>query len=327
VTALLFAGGLIVIAAASELFTNAIEWAGHLMRLGTGPTGSLLAAFGTALPETIVAIVALVGGGNDAQRIAIGAVLGSSFLLLTLGGAVTGVAVLARGGARELRVAPTQAWRDLGVFLAAFALAVGSSALPRAARIGVGVVLLLLYVWHVTMTLRGGGDEDKEAPEPLHIVRWRQRPPAAAVAVQLVGAVALLIVGSQLFVAAVHQTAQSLGIDPLVLAVIVIPFVTELPETFNSVLWIRSGDDELAFGNVAGSAAFQACVLGFLGVTFTTWTLGAAGLISAACAFATGAYLLALLRDGRAHGRLVVLAALPWLAYVIAELATAGHLG
>jgi cation:H+ antiporter len=327
VTALLFAGGLIVIAAASELFTNAVEWAGHLMRLGTGPTGSLLAAFGTALPETIVAIVALVSGGNDAQRIAIGAVLGSSFLLLTLGGAITGVAVLARGGRRELRVAPAQARRDLGVFLVAFALAIGSAAIPRPARIGIGVILLLIYAGHVTMTVRGGGKDDKEAPEPLHIVRWRQRPPAAAVAVQLVGAVALIIIGSQLFVAAVHQTAQSLGIDPLVLAVIVIPFVTELPETFNSVLWIRSGDDELAIGNVAGSAAFQACVLGFLGVTFTTWNLGTAGLLTAACAFATGVYLLALLHDGRAHGRLVLLAALPWLAYVVAEFATGGHLG
>ncbi len=325
-TALLFLGGLVVIAGAAELFTNAVEWAGYLMGLGTGATGSLLAAFGTSLPETIVPIVALIGGGNDAQRIATGAVLGSSFLLLTLGGAITGAAVLARRGARELRVAPPQARQDLGVFLVAFALAVGSSLLPRPARIGVGVLLLLIYAGHVTVTLRSGGNAEKTAPEPLHIVRWRRRPPAAAVAAQLIGAVVLLVVGSQLFVAAVHQTAQGLGIDPLVLAVIVVPFVTELPETFNSVLWVRSGDDSLAFGNVAGSAAFQACVLGFLGVTFTTWKLGTAGLLSAAAAFATGLYLLVLLRDGRAHGRWIVFAALPWLAYVAAELITGGHL-
>jgi cation:H+ antiporter len=325
-TALLFVGGLVVIAAAAELFTNAVEWAGFLMNLGTGATGSLLAAFGTSLPETIVPIVALAGGGGDAERIAIGAVLGSSFLLLTLGGAVTGVAVLARRQARELTVVPAQARRDLGVFLVAFALAVGSSLLPRPARIGVGVLLLLIYAGHVTLTLRGGGKEEKTAPEPLHIVRWRSRPPATAVAAQLIGAVLLLIVGSQLFVAAVHQTAQGLGIDPLVLAVIVVPFVTELPETFNSVLWVRSGDDSLAFGNIAGSSAFQACVLGFLGVTFTTWKLGPAGLLSAAGAFAAGLYLLVLLRDGRAHGRWIVIAAVPWLAYLAVELATGGHL-
>ena len=93
------------------------------------------------------------------------------------------------------------------------------------------------------------------------------------------------------------------------------------------MLWIRSGDDGLALGNVAGAAAFQACILGFLGITFTTWDLGAAGLISAGCAFATGLYLLGLLRDGRAHGGWLLVAALPWLGFVVAELALGGRLG
>ena len=57
---------------------------------------------------------------------------------------------------------------------------------------------------------------------------------------------------------------------------------TELPETLNSVLWVRSRDDTLAFGNVAGSATFQACVLSFIGLTFTSWRPGAAGVISGA---------------------------------------------
>jgi cation:H+ antiporter len=326
-TALLFVGALLLIAVASELFTNAVEWAGHLLHLGAGATGSLLAALGTALPETMVVIVALVGGATGSNQIATGAVLGSSFLLLTLGGALTGAALLTRRGNRRLQVEPAQVRRDLGVFLSAFGCAVASTLLSRPERVVVGILLLLLYAGYARAALgeRGGPGE---APEPLHFVRWRSGPPpVVVVVVQLLAGAILLTVGSGLFVDAIHSAATSLGLNPLVLAVIAVPFATELPETLNSVLWIRSGDDGLALGNVAGAAAFQACILGFLGVTFTTWDLGAAGLISAGCAFATGLYLLGLLRDGRAHGGWLLVAALPWLGFVVAELALGGRLG
>jgi cation:H+ antiporter len=313
--------------AASELFTNAVEWAGHLLHLGSGATGSLLAALGTALPETMVVVVALVGGSADSDQIATGAVLGSSFLLLTLGGAITGVALLTRAGAHHLRAEPAQIRRDLGVFLSAFGCAVASTLLARPERVVIGVLLLLLYAGYARSTLRestaAGG-----APEPLHFIRWRTGPPPAAmVTAQLLTGAILLAVGSGLFVDAIHTAAISLGLSALLVAVIAVPFATELPEALNSVLWIRSGDDGLAIGNVAGAAAFQACILGFVGISFTTWQLGTAGLLSAACAFATGLYLLVLLRGGRAHGGWLLLAALPWLGYVVAELSLSGRLG
>ena len=326
-TALLFVGALALIAVAAELFTNAVEWAGHLLHLGAGATGSLLAAVGTALPETMVVIVALLGRASDSDRIAIGAVLGSSFLLLTLGGAVTGLALLSRSGARHLRVEPAQVRRDLGVFLSAFGCAVASTLLSRPERVVVGVLLLLLYAGYARASLEAA-KPGAESPEPLHFVRWRAgTPPGSVVTLQLLAGTVLLAVGSELFVGAIHSASSSLGWNPLILAVIAVPFATELPETLNSVLWIRSGDDGLAIGNIAGAAAFQACVLGFVGITFTTWQLGTAGLLSAGCAFATGLYLIGLMRDGRAHGAWLLVAALPWLAYVTAELATAGHLG
>ncbi|MGA8016620.1 MAG: sodium:calcium antiporter [Candidatus Dormiibacterota bacterium] len=326
-SALILLGALLLIVLASELFTNAVEWAGYRLRLGQGATGSLLAALGTALPETVVVVVALVGGAASSQRIAVGAVLGSSFLLVTLGAAVTGAAVLIRGGSRRLAVNPAQARRDLGVFLTAFPCAVASTLLSSSQRIVVGVLLLLLYAGYARATLSGSATEG-EAPEPLHFVRWgRGAPSPWAVAAQLASGTLLLVVGSEIFVRALESAASGLGADPLVLAVIVVPFATELPETINSVLWVRSGDDSLALGNVAGAAAFQACILGFVGVSFTPWTLGTAGLLSAACTFAAGLYLLALLRGGRAHGGWLVGSAIPWVGYAVAELVTGGRLG
>ena len=53
---------LVVILAASELFTNALEHLGEKLGISEGVTGSLFAAIGTALPETTVPIIALMGG-------------------------------------------------------------------------------------------------------------------------------------------------------------------------------------------------------------------------------------------------------------------------
>lgn len=314
--ALEFILGVALIVGGAELFTNAVEWAGFRMHLGSGATGSLLAAIGTALPETSVPIVALLTGAPGADSVALGAVLGAPFLLLTLGMSLTGVAVVLRRRRPELRIDPAQARRDLGIFVVAFVTAVASAALPHAVRPPVGVGLLAVYTGYVVATLRGGTPAE-EMPEPLHLVRRRPGPPPLPVVIaQLVMAVGLLVGGSKLFVLAIDGTARSLGLSSLILALILVPVATELPETFNSVLWIRSHDDGLAFGNVAGSAAFQACILGFIGLTFTSWSLGTAGLITAVLTAITAVFLLVVVRDGRTSGWWLAAAAIPWVLFV-----------
>ena len=326
-TALLFlaSGALLVVAA--ELFTNAIEWAGFRLRLGSGATGSLLAALGTSLPETVVPIVALVSGQPSAASVATGAVLGSAFLLLCLGTAVTGCAVVLRSRRRHIELDARQVRRDLGLFLGGFSVVLVAIVAPHAVRIVMGLCLLLAYALYVRATLRGGNPSES-TPEPLHLVRWRGgEPPSVMVGLQLVGAVAMLIVGSDLFVRALNDVASSLHTNPLTLALVVIPVATELPETLNSVLWVRSGDDHLAFGNIAGSAAFQSCVLGFIGLTFTPWRPDINGVVGGLLTMGTAVYLFLLLRRGSAHGRWLLLAGVPWLGYVVAELVAGGRLG
>ena len=80
-----------VILAGALLFTNAVEWIGHRLKLGEGAVGSLLAAVGTAMPETLIAIVALVGGAEGGEDVAIGAIVGAPFLLATLAMGLVGL--------------------------------------------------------------------------------------------------------------------------------------------------------------------------------------------------------------------------------------------
>ena len=319
---LLFVAGLVVIVAASELFTNSVEWAGYRLRLGEGATGSLLAALGTALPETIVPVVALLSRAHDAESVAIGAVLGGPFLLFTLGFGITGIAVALRRRDPVLAANAAQLRRDIGAFFAGFSLLAVSLVLPLPARAVVALLLVAVYGGHVRRTLRSSDATGSVAPEPLHLLRWqRDDPHALGVVVQLLGSTVLLVIGADIFVRALTDAAPVLHINTLVLAVLLVPVATELPETLNSVLWVRTGDDTLAAGNIAGATAFQACLTGSIGVAFTGWRPGAAGLLVGAVTVVAGLAALALLRDGRCSGRRLMLLMLPWAGYTAAVLA------
>src|SRR5690606_5608589 len=91
VSALLLFLSFAVILAGALLFTNAVEWLGHRLSLGEGAVGSLLAAVGTAMPETLIAVVALLGAAEGADQVAIGAIVGAPFLLGTLAMGLVGL--------------------------------------------------------------------------------------------------------------------------------------------------------------------------------------------------------------------------------------------
>src|ERR671918_2891780 len=91
----LLAASFAVILAGALLFTNAVEWLGNRLSLGEGAVGSLLAAVGTAMPESFIPIVAVIGGGEGSSEAAIGAIVGAPFLLATIAMMLVGLA--ARG--------------------------------------------------------------------------------------------------------------------------------------------------------------------------------------------------------------------------------------
>src|SRR6185295_20375295 len=83
--ALPISAAFVLIVGGAIWFTNAVEWLGHRLDLAAGAVGATLAAVGTALPESVIPIVALLsGGGEESVDIAIGAIIGAPFLLGTL---------------------------------------------------------------------------------------------------------------------------------------------------------------------------------------------------------------------------------------------------
>jgi cation:H+ antiporter len=276
---------LVAILGAAVLFTNAVEIMGDRLQLGAGAVGSVLAAVGTALPETMIPLVAIVGallagsGSAAAGEIGIGAILGAPFLLATLALFIVGVAALGYRGRRKTGTEVTAdrqtAIPDLVFFLPCFALAAvaGVLPLPLLVKILLAVVLLATYVLYVVRTIRKGGEAEGDAPARLILWPGRSQGPTWAVAAQLIGTIAVMGFGAHLFVGAVEDLSKDIGIPAGIIALVLAPLATELPEKFNSVIWLRDNKDTLAIGNITGAMVFQSTIPVSIGVLFTPWQL------------------------------------------------------
>jgi cation:H+ antiporter len=307
--AVLLVASFAVILCGALLFTNAVEWIGHRLGLGEGAVGSLLAAVGTAMPETLIAIVALLDATAGSEQVAIGAIVGAPFLLATLAMGLVGLFAYLYRDRREqgveLRAHRPTLERDLVFFLCffAFALALAWGA-PAALRIPVGVAMLLAYPLYIRRTLRGAGAvQAEETLQPLLFERRpeHQRDPALGLCLaQLLVGLGAMVGGAHLFVEHLLSIAASLGVEAVVLALVLAPLATELPEKVNSFFWMRDGKDSLALGNISGAMVFQSTIPVGIGLLFTDWQLSANAAISVALGLAGGLLAYeALHRRGR----------------------------
>jgi cation:H+ antiporter len=295
VTGLLLAGAFAVILVGALLFTNAVEWLGHRLELGSGAVGSVLAAVATALPESTIPVVAIVGGKEGGDDVAVGAIIGAPFMLATVAMALVGLAAIAYAGrreqGRELRAHPPTLKRDLLVFLALLGVAVllGLGA-PLAVRVVSAVALVLAYAAYVVVTVRRGGQvQQEESLDPLAFDPTRHDPPPTGlIAVQFLVGLSAIIGGAHLFVEHLLATAREIGVDALVLSLLLAPLATELPEKANSFLWVRQGKDALALGNITGAMVFQSTIPVAVALAFTPWQLQAPALLAAGLALAGG---------------------------------------
>lgn len=309
VTALTLLVNMVVILFGVKLFSNGVEWLGRRLNLGDGSVGSILAAVGTALPEAVVPIIAIAFGASQAtEDIGIGAIIGSSFMLATLALFVTGiaVAVFSLGGRRTVHVKADKAVlaRDLRFFFVTYAATVGAALIDwRQLQVGLAIALVLAYAIYVYKTITGDTASDYQL-SPLYFQKRAETPSWAAISAQLLVAMVVIIVGARFFVTGIEHASVALAIPTLIFSLLVTPFATELPEKFNSIMWIREGKDTLALGNITGAMVFQSCILPAIGILLTPWELTTPSLIAAAIGLvSTGAAYVQLQVRGNLHYR------------------------
>ncbi|MEW6132860.1 MAG: sodium:calcium antiporter [Pseudomonadota bacterium] len=276
-------GFLILILVAAEVFVNALEHLGEKLKISEGVTGSLFAAVGTALPETMVPLLAIFAGGADTavnEEIGVGAILGAPLMLSTLSLFLMGLAVMKKRG-REGHLTPERSGlkRDLDFFLMAFSLSLVAMFIPHSqgwVRAAIAFVMVMVYFIYVMLTLRASSKlvadgHATEAHEPMWLARLGLRESMPVVIVQLALGLGLLVAGAKGFIHGIEQAAPLIGISALVLSLMIVPIATELPEKVNSILWIRKHKDTLAFGNISGAMVFQGTLLPAIGISLTPW--------------------------------------------------------
>jgi cation:H+ antiporter len=316
----------VVIYLACEWFVNAVEWLGVQLKVGPVAVGTVLAAAGTALPESVVTLVAVLFGskahGND---IGVGAAMGGPLVVGTIAYGVTGLmlvlhkrrqakapALVGAGSRSEAeipeklrddgladvdtgRLAKDQTW-----FLAIFVVKVGLGLVAFAIKPLLGLLFFAVYAVYFWREMRGTGEHaSSDDLEPLKLQHKRDTPTRLAVITQTVVTLGLIFAASQLFVRQLEWAGPALGLPSVVVALLLSPIATELPEVMNAIIWIRQGKTQLALANISGAMMIQATVPSGIGILFTPWKFDTALTLAGVATMASVSYLLWLFSTHR----------------------------
>ena len=317
----LLLGSAALIYVACEFFVNGVEWVGRKFAVGQQATGSILAAFGTALPESVITFIAVAFGGSAAHKqIGVGAALGGPLVLATIAYGIVGLTLLM--GRRKLPAgdATSREFKrlshDQGWFLVIFAAKIGLGLIAFAWKPWLGVLFLAAYVAYFRKEM-GAEQGSEHELEPLRFMPGRAIPATWAVLTQTLLALAVIFAASRLFIDQLGTLGPSLGIEPQLLALLLSPIATELPETLNAVIWVRQGKYPLALANISGSMMIQATIPTALGLFFTPWLFDESLILAATITGAAVMVMVLAFRNGLISRKLLASMALFYALFAV----------
>ncbi|WP_144630993.1 sodium:calcium antiporter [Bordetella genomosp. 13] len=283
-----------IIYLACEYFVNGVEWVGHRMALGATATGTVLAAFGTALPESAVTFMAVVFGSTPEQKdIGVGAAMGGPLVLATVAYAVVGLALWRNrrdahvGVSIPIKADQRRLARDQSWFMGIFVFKVALGLLAFAWKPWLGILFLAVYGLYVKRELshEDEGIEEDDL-EPLKLRPRDPNPSMFWACTQTALALVVIAAASRVFVQQIEVLGVEMGVSAHLAALLLAPVATELPEILNALIWVRQGKERLALANISGAMMIQATIPSALGIFLTPWLLDgplrAAGLFTLA---------------------------------------------
>lgn len=265
---LLLIVGLGLILAGANFLTDGSAALAQRFRVPEFIIGLTVVAVGTSTPELVVSVLSAIAGKSD---VAIGNVVGSNIFNVFV---ILGVCALIR----PLPLTAGNIRRDIpfGVITSLLLLALASDSFFRtgaADRIGRidGVAMLLLYMALMWYTIRS-----TKRPETPPAEEAKPGMAGWLMAAMIVGGLAGLVFGGEMFLRSATSIARSLGISESVIAITLVAGGTSLPELASSLVSLFKGKADMALGNVIGSNI--ANILLILGVSATIHPLSMGGI-------------------------------------------------
>lgn len=305
ISAVFLAVSLTFILVSAEAFTNGLEVLGRRFSFSQAVVGNILAAVGTALPETILPAVAIFFAKSSASKdIGVGAILGAPFMISTLAFFLIGVTVLVcflKGRRKfEITAEADSIKRDMLFFIPMYSAAVFIPLFTaRTFAVPIAALLIAGYIFYVILVIKGKSAAIEHF-EGLHFFKLQkmmglakfEAPRVFLIIAQIIVALVVMMLGARLFVTNLESLSLRLGMSPMLFALMLAPIATELPEKFNSITWMLKGKDALAIGNLTGAMVFQSTFPVSIGLLFTDWKFPTMALLSAVAALLSAFIIL-----------------------------------
>lgn len=231
--------------------------------------GLTIVAAGTSAPELFVSLVSALKGTPD---MAVGNVVGSNTMNAML---IVGCAAMVA----PMVISRSTVKKDIPFAVGASVLLMLLSLNNHLGRWD-GIILLLGFASFMVYTLMQA-KKGEAAPMTDDSQQDANNTPSKGgnpwlSALWVVAGLAMLVIGSNLFVDSASSVAYSLGISEGVVGLTVVAGGTSLPELATSVVAARKGQSAIAIGNVIGSNVFN--ILMILGLTATISPLAIEGI-------------------------------------------------
>jgi cation:H+ antiporter len=308
---LLLCAGLIYFSC--EYFVNGVEWVGRKANIAQSAVGTILAAFGTALPESVVTFVAVTFHRSpERAAIGVGAALGGPLVLSTIAYGVAGLCLWQadKQGDVSAEIGGKGLLRSQYWFLTIFVVKVTLGLVAFSLKPWLGILFLVAYAAYFREEMSATRGPEADDLEPLRLRPKDAHPNLGWAVLQTAIALGVIFVASEFFVHQLEAVAPLLGLSATLTALLLSPVATELPETMNAIIWIRQGKAKLAFANISGAMMIQATVPSAFGIFFTPWLFDKSLVLAGAVTMLAVAVLIAFLKSGRlTAGRLMWLGA------------------
>lgn len=243
--------GLVLILGGANYLTDGAAAIARKFGLSDLIVGLTIVAFGTSAPELTISIMSAVDGNTG---MAIGNVVGSNiFNTLLIIGAVALARPIHIGKGIMINEIPL-------VILASVAiLAMGCSpwldgTAPEISRVN-GILLLLFFV--IFMRYIFSQAQESKHEQSGQSAGAKPQPGMWLSAIMVVGGLAALIYGGDLFVDKASAIARSWGVSDAIIGLTIVAAGTSLPELATSLVAAVKGNSGIAVGNVIGSNIFN----------------------------------------------------------------------
>jgi len=253
--------------------------------------------------------------------------MGGPLVLATIAYAIAGATLLICK--RPLRTASANAdfaalSRDQAWFIGLFVVKLGVGMIAFAFKPWLGVLFLAAYAAYAWKEATAEAGESEGELEPLKLQPKAARPATGMIVLQTLAALTVVFFASRVFVGSLGDLGHRVGLGPQLLALLLSPIATELPETLNAIIWIRQGKVRLALANISGAMMIQATVPTALGLFFTPWKLQPSLVAAGAATLAAMVLLWTGFRSGRISRPMLAGMALFYVAFI--AIVTFAHL-